>query len=62
MFIYIALDLGHVIIVSPLSSATPIFVLLLGAIFLKQLEKVTWKIILGTIFIVSATIVLTLAP
>jgi uncharacterized membrane protein len=59
--IYIALDLGHVTIVSPLSSATPIFVLLLGAVFLKQIEKVTWKIILGTIFIVAATIVLTLA-
>lgn len=50
-----ALDMGQVIVVSPLSSLSTFFVLLLAALFLRGLEKVTWKIVLGTVLIVGAT-------
>lgn len=30
--------------------------------FLKKLERVTWKIICGAIFIVGGTVILTLVP
>ncbi len=57
-----ALDLGQVVVVSPLSSLTPFFVLLLVGIFLRKLERVTCKIILGAIFIAGGTVLLTLMP
>jgi drug/metabolite transporter (DMT)-like permease len=54
-----ALHLGKVVVVSPLASLSTFFVLLLAALFLRGLEKVTWRIILGAVLIVGATWVLT---
>jgi uncharacterized membrane protein len=58
--VFFALDLGQVIVVSPLSSLSPFFVLLLVRIFLRELEKVTWRIVLGVVLTVGGTAVLTL--
>jgi DME family drug/metabolite transporter len=58
--LFYALDLGQVVIVTPLASLSPLFVLLLVGIFLKKLERVTWKIVLGSILIIGGTTVLTL--
>jgi uncharacterized membrane protein len=57
---FYALDLGQVVIVSPLFSLSPLFVLILVAIFLRGIERLTWKIVLGTLLIVGGTTVLTL--
>jgi DME family drug/metabolite transporter len=57
-----ALALGTVVIVSPLSAISPLFVIATAVIFLKQLERVTWKIIVGALLIVSGTVLLTLFP
>jgi uncharacterized membrane protein len=48
-----------VVIVSPLSSINPLFVLFLAALFLRNMEKVTAKIVLGSAFIVAGSTVLT---
>lgn len=58
--VFFALDLGQVVVVSPLSSLSPFFVLLLVTVFLRGLEKVTWRIVLGVILTVGGTAVLTL--
>lgn len=58
--VFFALDLGQVVVVSPLSSLSPFFVLLLVRVFLRGLEKVTWRIVLGVILTVGGTAVLTL--
>jgi drug/metabolite transporter (DMT)-like permease len=55
-----ALEIGKVVVVSPLSSLSTFFVLILTALFLHELEKVTWKIVLGAVLVVSATLILTL--
>lgn len=55
-----ALEIGRVVVVSPLSSLSTFFVLLLTALFLQGLERVTWKILLGAILVVGATLILTL--
>ena len=60
--IFCALDLGSVVVVSPLSSMTPLFVLLFVGIFLRKLERVTWKIVLGSGSIVGGLAVLTVLP
>jgi len=57
-----ALALGTVIIVSPLSAISPLFVIAIAGIFLRQLERVTWKITVGAISIVLGTVLLTLFP
>lgn len=58
--IFSALKSGEVILVSPLSSLGPFFVLLLVGIFLRKVERVTWKIVMGSVLIVGGTAVLTL--
>jgi DME family drug/metabolite transporter len=55
-----ALEVGSVIIVSPLSAVSPLFVIVMAAIFLKKLERVTWQITLGAVLIVTGTIILAL--
>lgn len=59
--LYIALVMGRVVIVSPLSSTSPVFVLILAALFLKKIERVTLKIWLGTLCIIGGVVMLTLA-
>jgi uncharacterized membrane protein len=59
--LFTALHLGQVIVVSPLSSITPVFVILVAALFLRKIERVTWKILVGTAFVVAGAIALTMA-
>lgn len=58
--IYYALDLGKVVVVIPISSTGPLFTLTLTALFLKGVERVTLKIVLGAALIISGVILLTL--
>jgi len=58
--IFSALDLGYVVIVIPLISLEPFFVLLLVRLFLKKLERITWKIVGGAVLIVGGAAVLSL--
>lgn len=60
--LFYALNLGQVVIVSPLSSISPFFVLLLVGIFLKKIERITLKIVLGAVLIVGGAAALTLVP
>ena len=56
----LALQYGQVVVVIPLSSLTVLFVLILSTIFLKQLERVTMKMVVGALLIVFATFLLIL--
>lgn len=51
--IYHALDLGKVSVVIPLSSTAPLFSLILTALFLRDVEKVTLRIVISALMIVS---------
>ncbi|HYJ16296.1 MAG TPA: DMT family transporter [Candidatus Limnocylindria bacterium] len=51
--IYHALDLGKVSVVIPLSSTAPLFSLILTALFLRDVERVTLRIAISTMLIVS---------
>jgi drug/metabolite transporter, DME family len=55
-----ALDVGSVVVVSPLSALNTFFVLILTALFLKKIERVTPKIVLGAVLMVAASIIITL--
>jgi uncharacterized membrane protein len=58
--IYYALDLGKVSVVIPISSTGPFFSLVLAALFLRDVERVTLRIIFAAIMIVGGVLVLTL--
>jgi DME family drug/metabolite transporter len=58
--IYYALDLGRVVVVIPIASSGPLFSLILTALFLKGVERVTLRIVVGAGLIVSGVLLLTL--
>jgi uncharacterized membrane protein len=60
LFMLNAFANGPVVIVSPISATSPIWTALLGAIFLRQLEGLTWASMLGTISVVVGVIAITL--
>ncbi|MBI2359089.1 MAG: DMT family transporter [Deltaproteobacteria bacterium] len=58
--IYYALDLGEVTVVIPISSTGPFFSLILSALFLRDVERVTLKIVLGACLIIAGVLLITL--
>jgi transporter family protein len=55
----LALTLGAVSVVIPLTATTPIFVLILSHFFLKGVEVITARVVLGTLLIVLGVYVIT---
>lgn len=58
--IYYALDLGKVTVVIPISSIGPLFALTLSALFLRDVERVTLRIVLGACLIIAGVLLITL--
>ena len=57
---YYALDLGQVSVVIPIASTGPFFSLILTAMFLRDVERVTVRIVLSAAMIVGGVVLLTL--
>ena len=55
----VALSLGQVSVVTPLSGTAPLFVLLLTSLFLRDVEALTVRILAGTLLIVAGVVLLT---
>jgi len=58
--IYFALDLGKVTVVTPISSTAPLFALTLSALFLRDVERVTMKIVFGACLIVAGGLLISM--
>ena len=58
--IYYALDLGKVSVVIPIASTGPFFSLILASLFLRDVERVTSRIVLSAAMIVGGVLLLTL--
>jgi len=58
--IYYALDRGKVSVVIPVSSTGPLFSLILTAIFLRDVERVTSRIVLSAAMIVGGVLLISL--
>jgi uncharacterized membrane protein len=56
--IYHALDLGKVSVVIPLSSTAPLFSLILTALFLRDVERVTLRLVVSTVLIISGVVLI----
>lgn len=55
---FTALSMGEVSAMVPLLDTTPLFTVLFSAIFLRDLEKVTLKIILGALLMVGGVVII----
>lgn len=58
--IYYALDRGKVTVVIPISCTGPLFALTLSAFFLRDVERVTLKIVFGAAMIIAGVLLITL--
>src|SRR6266480_2209301 len=58
--IYYALDLGKVSVVIPISSTGPFFSLIFAALFLRDVERVTLRIVLSATMIIGGVVLITL--
>ena len=56
--IYFALDLGKVSVVIPISSTGPFFSLILTVIFLRDVERVTFRIVVSAAMIVGGVLLI----
>ena len=59
LLVIVALTVGSVSVVAPLSSVSPIFVLVLSFFFLRGIELLNARIVVGTILIVAGVYLLT---
>ncbi len=55
-----ALSVGQVVIVSPIVATSPLWILLGTWLFLRGIEKLTWRTIVGAVCVVSGTIAISL--
>ena len=57
---FFALSLAPVVTVSPLQSTSPLFAMLLSYLFLHRLERITPRLLLGSILVVFGVILITI--
>jgi DME family drug/metabolite transporter len=57
--VLVALSLGEVSVVTPLAGTAPLFVLPFTWLFLRGIEKLTWRIVIGAVLIVLGVVLLT---
>ena len=57
---FLALSMAPVVIVNPLQSINPLFTLLWAHLFLGQLEKITLRLLLGTLLVVVGITLITI--
>ena len=56
---FFALSMAPVIMVSPLTSTNPLFALLWSHLFLGRLERITLRMVLGTVLVVAGVALVT---
>lgn len=57
---YYALSLAPVIVVSPFINASPLLIIILSSLFLKRLERVTPRLVAGSLLIIAGVVLIIL--
>lgn len=58
---YAALEITPVVLVVPIMQTSPLLVLALSAVFLRRLERVTWRLAAAACVVIAGAIVVTIA-
>jgi DME family drug/metabolite transporter len=61
LLVLYALTFGPVVTITPLTATLPLWVVLGGKLFLRDVEKITTRIVAGALLVVCGTIAITLA-
>ncbi|MGE0227870.1 MAG: EamA family transporter [Dehalococcoidia bacterium] len=61
MLMFQALSRGEVVIISPVLATNPLFTLILAAVFLRGVERITPPIVIGALLVVAGVVVLSAA-
>ena len=61
LLVLYALSFGPVVMVTPLTATLPLWLVLLGKLFLRDVEKITTRTVIGAGLVVAGTIAITLA-
>ena len=61
LLVLYALTFGPVVMVTPLTATLPLWLVLLGKLFLRDVEKITTRTVIGAGLVVAGTIAITLA-
>jgi uncharacterized membrane protein len=56
-----ALSFGPVVMVTPLTATLPLWVVIGSKLFLRDVEKITTRTVIGAILVVAGTIAISLA-
>jgi drug/metabolite transporter (DMT)-like permease len=56
-----ALERGEVVVVSPVVSTNPLFTLLLAALILREVERISVQVVVGAVFVVAGVVLLSVA-
>lgn len=56
-----ALSRGDVVVVSPVTATNPLFTLIFASVLLRGIERITPRIVIGALLVVSGVVVLTVA-
>ena len=60
LLVIVALSVGHVVLVSPIVATSPLWILLGTWLFLRGIENLTLKTIIGAVCVVSGTVAISL--
>jgi uncharacterized membrane protein len=58
--VILALSVGQVVIVSPIVATSPLWILCATGLFLRGIESLTFRTIIGAIAVVAGTVALSL--
>ncbi|MDP6100496.1 MAG: DMT family transporter, partial [Dehalococcoidia bacterium] len=58
---YAGLKWAPVVVVSPVTAINPLFAIGLSYFFLKHMERITWRILLGALLVVGGVVLITLS-
>lgn len=61
LLVLYALSFGPVVLVTPLTATLPLWVVILSRLFLRDVEKITLRIVVGAMLVVCGTLAITLA-
>src|SRR5262245_50206749 len=61
LIVLYALSFGPVVMVTPLTATLPLWVVVLGKVFLRDVERITSRTVAGAVLVVAGTVVIALA-
>jgi drug/metabolite transporter, DME family len=60
LLVIVALSVGHVVVVSPIVATSPLWIVLGSWLFLRDIERLTLRTILGAVYVVVGTIAISI--